>query len=777
MTTIHDFLETPLLPEPWSVLDYILSKHRKKEGVDAYDEFNERGLMFCSQPITAEDIQKTDEQTHLDWIFNVQSQFLRHVTISGLLVCEVPSYWNDAITAVKHDVYLFTGFKEWIYLETKETYCIEIDDVRRNVWIGKTKSFRDVFKGTCLQNMLNKDGIRYFNSLKTPMETVVTMHARCVKSMYLLDSIHREAIQKHIFRPNEVVAVKSVAGSGKTTTLLNLAKVHAGKRILYLAFNRSLIEEIRSKLKLQHISNMYPCTFDSLLVNTYCFIKRSEPTIGYLTPQTIQEHIPWLRGKAFRLRKDLCMLYKRFCKQIKYDTPEEFCKAEVGKAKPLLSTLWEKTLAGELNTFEGFRKVSLLQHWFKNYIDRNYDMIFVDETQDFDLMMLRMLLDDTSIPKLFVGDPKQSIYQWRGCINGFEYMPTGSLLLEFYSTFRIGEPACSAIRAKFNNCWMISKSSNETELSSDLAFEEDVPYTYLFRTWKQLLKTAETMPRVWIAGYTKKMETIRKQHEIIHNGYTMDDEEFEDDLPKFLKSVNQEQLNGMISNIESNLVEKESAVCKFYTVHSYKGLEDDNIRLAGDIGGDEEEDKNVYYVALTRGLKYILEDERIPSAMPTSKPSHTFGKTPTSNILQSFAYVPTLPKNSLISWDFPELEMPPLPKKTARKQGSLMFPGMAKERGPKTEAVSLGLFLEGKSVDEIARVRDMAVATILDHLLLNIPHERITYDKFMTELEYLEIQRAIVAVDYTKLKTIKEHVAAHISYDKIKIARKLIRGI
>ena len=41
-------------------------------------------------------------------------------------------------------------------------------------------------------------------------------------------------------------------------------------------------------------------------------------------------------------------------------------------------------------------------------------MIMIDETQDFDLIMLNILLNDTTIPKIFVGDPKQSIYQFRG---------------------------------------------------------------------------------------------------------------------------------------------------------------------------------------------------------------------------------------------------------------------------------------------------------------------------------------------------------------------------
>ena len=237
-------------------------------------------------------------------------------------------------------------------------------------------------------------------------------------------------------------------------------------------------------------------------------------------------------------------------------------------------------------------------------------MIMIDETQDFDIMMLNMLLNDTTIPKIFVGDPMQSIYEWRGCINAFNYLPNTSTVIEFYSTFRIGDPACEIIRKKFDDCWMISKSTNETKLSSDLSLIKDVKYTYLFRTWKHLFKTAQNMKSIWISNYEGQVEKMRRLHSVLKTfGGSVNDEEFSDDLPLFLKSITKEDLELLISDIEENITLKEKAMYKFYTIHSYKGLEDDNVRIASDIedmAGDK--DKNLYYVALTRGMKNIVED-------------------------------------------------------------------------------------------------------------------------------------------------------------------------
>jgi hypothetical protein len=567
-----------------------------KHIVDAYDDINDVGIEFQHSPISVEAIQSRDATTHLDWIFNVTGQFMRKVKIGNRIVCEIPhSNWEDAVKAVKHTVYLFTGFREWILLEDRETYRIEVDGKIRNVWRGKPYSFQKLYDDTSIQNMLTAEGLAYFDGITAEMEKVPIIYGRCKKSMKLLDDIHRRYVYKHPFQPNEIVGIKSVAGSGKTTTLLELAKIHADKKILYLAFNKALITEIKEKIQKQAIQNLYPSTFHSL-IHGACPKKGD---VVDLRPQNIHKYVPWLFDKPYKLKQYYVDLYKKFCRST-IESPHAFCKSYYGEDKPMLHTLWSNT---ELVTFDSLLKQSLVHRWLKGYIDATYDMIMIDETQDFDALMLQMLLNDTTIPKLFVGDPKQSIYQWRGCINAFNHLPAHSLIVEFYSTFRIGDPACEIIRNKFKDCWMISKSKYTTILTKDVDSIADKPYTYLFRSWRRLLTTARTMQKVWICNYEQQMDKIRKLHPVISK---VSGEEFEDDLPSFLKSLSKEDLEELISDIERNIVAKEEARYKFYTIHAYKGLEDDIVRIANDI--DTEDDSNLYYVALTRGMQTIVEE-------------------------------------------------------------------------------------------------------------------------------------------------------------------------
>ena len=87
--------------------------------------------------------------------------------------------------------------------------------------------------------------------------------------------------------------------------------------------------------------------------------------------------------------------------------------------------------------------------------------------------------------------------------------------------------------------------------------------------------------------------------------YSLSDEEkedMEDDLPNFLLSYNAYQLKELLYKVKSNIVSKDKAKCLMYTIHSFKGCEHNNVKLCEDITEDEQ---NLLYVALTRGMKKI----------------------------------------------------------------------------------------------------------------------------------------------------------------------------
>ena len=152
---------------------------------------------------------------------------------------------------------------------------------------------------------------------------------------------------------------------------------------------------------------------------------------------------------------------------------------------------------------------------------------------------------------------------------------------------------------------MFTKNINETRYEDDDNFTINENYTYLFRSWRHLLNTAKDIKNIWINNFEKQSNRMLKLIDAIQY---MDDDEiklFEDDLPKFLSSITKNELENLLDIIENNCVSFIDATCKMYTIHSYKGLEDDIIKIADDLDGNEEE--NLYYVALTRGKKIIID--------------------------------------------------------------------------------------------------------------------------------------------------------------------------
>lgn len=59
--------------------------------------------------------------------------------------------------------------------------------------------------------------------------------------------------QKHIIklskklRTNEILAIQACAGSGKTTTLREIAMANPNAKFLYLAFNKAIVRESNKK--------------------------------------------------------------------------------------------------------------------------------------------------------------------------------------------------------------------------------------------------------------------------------------------------------------------------------------------------------------------------------------------------------------------------------------------------------------------------------------------------------------------------------------------------
>ena len=86
--------------------------------------------------------------------------------------------------------------------------------------------------------------------------------------------------------------------------------------------------------------------------------------------------------------------------------------------------------------------------------------------------------------------------------------------------------------------------------------------------------------------------------------------------------------------------------------------------------------------------------------------------------------------------------------------------------------VTMDLFKLGKSVDDIVKERNLKKGSVIAHLIKNMPHQLITYDKFMSKDEFVEIQKCMEVMGKdTSFSLIKRNINSKISYDKIRLVR------
>ncbi len=211
------------------------------------------------------------------------------------------------------------------------------------------------------------------------------------------------AICKNL-KDNEKVSIVAPAGSGKTSTLVELAKQLPNKKILYLAYNQSIKKEAQGKFP----DNVSVLTTHGLALRSQD-IKIDEISISDLSVVDVSAMFGIDSLEAFNAIKifnDFCNSdFKKFNeKAIVNNTPAR-----------VASEIYAKMKKKEIPMTHSFY---LKEFQFLNKSKIDFDLVFLDEAQDSNDVVLNIFLQ-LSGSKIFIGDPNQAIYGFRGSANAF----------------------------------------------------------------------------------------------------------------------------------------------------------------------------------------------------------------------------------------------------------------------------------------------------------------------------------------------------------------------
>ena len=433
------------------------------------------------------------------------------------------------------------------------------------------------------------------------------------------------------------IKINAVAGSGKTTTVIEYARTRPAKsKILYLAFNKSVKLEAIKKFAEKGITNVKVETAHSLAYKAIVFkYGYKVNNIGYKTNEIVEKlnvqgnsekHTEYVVANHInKFIAYFCNSDKQKVQDLNYlDTITD------SKARTFVTSFYPIILA-QARIFLGMMDKGEIEITHDFYLKKfqlsnptlHYDYILFDEGQDASPAMLDVFLKQKAT-KVIVGDTHQQIYGWRFALNALAKADFKTYFLSTSFRFSqdianlamdilklkniigdhkaipiLGKGTSTAIKSKAvlarTNLGLLLKAIEYVTERKDLKkiyFEGNInSYTYadegaslydvlnLYNYNHKLIKDKLIKAMKDIAeleDYIKKTEDVQlgMMVEIV--------KEYGNDIPQIIKNI---------KALHVGDDEKENAEMIFSTVHRSKGMEYDTVQLVNDFITEEKIEK------------------------------------------------------------------------------------------------------------------------------------------------------------------------------------------
>lgn len=457
------------------------------------------------------------------------------------------------------------------------------------------------------------------------------------------------------FGKERLLKINATAGSGKSSTLRMLAN-QTPLPSLYLCFNRVVADDAKASFPphvdcrtahslaysthgrpLQHKMTRPKHGYRNVAVTSSEIVKYYKvKDVPYKTVDGEDSSIPavgvasivrttlsrwqnsWDSTLTFKHipKQDLRDLFKD-CK----DVDKLFDKMLTGVLQ-LATKYWMDRVSPNSPVLAGFD--TYLKLWQLSKPILPYDVIYVDECQDLSPVMLDVLRNQ-NCKIVYVGDSRQSIYQFRGAIDAMKRIECKQLNLS--KSFRYGDEIAKIANWLLQGEMIVTGNENIDSVVCDVTSDK---YTMIFRTngalLEQAVKLVESGVSVYceidVKDFIKKLEAcenlyngdVVKHEDIVpYKNWKEFKEAAEDDieLKRFCTLVEKRRTYFFVKYL-TQLQTKKNGDVILTTAHKSKGSEWEHVIIADDfpIKPDMEENKNeqevnLFYVACTRAIKTL----------------------------------------------------------------------------------------------------------------------------------------------------------------------------
>lgn len=443
--------------------------------------------------------------------------------------------------------------------------------------------------------------------------------------------------QNDIIYSSGNIKINAVAGSGKTTTIIEYAKARPRtSKILYLAFNKSVKNEAVKKFADEELYNVSVETAHSLAYRYIVFKNQYKvKSHGYKTNEIVEllnlhgngekhaEHI--LASHINKLVSCFCNSDKCKVRDIDYLSTISDSKAKNFVYSFLDYILFQSRLfldkmnRGEIEITHDF----YLKKFQLSNPKLNYDYILFDEAQDASPVMLDIFFKQNAT-KVIVGDTYQQIYGWRFAVNSLEKVDFKSynLSTSFRFNQEIANLAMDVLKYKHhindNNSIVITGKGDCKETKSKAVIARTnlglllkaIEYTIEKKRVKSIYFEGNINSYTYAddgASLYDVLNLYNEKHELIQDKlikemkslYELEEyvEKTEDSQLSMMVEIVREYGNKIpkiIQIIKSKHIkddDKKNAEIIFSTVHRCKGMEYDTIQLVNDFISEKKLEK------------------------------------------------------------------------------------------------------------------------------------------------------------------------------------------
>ena len=461
------------------------------------------------------------------------------------------------------------------------------------------------------------------------------------------------------FLTGRPLKITAFAGSGKTATLRMLAQADS-RRGIYLAFNKAVATEASATFPPRaHCLTTHAIAFRAM-IGRYRSTAKMVDTLHARQLAALAFQTDRIFAKAFRLdgvQQAYLVLgtVKQFCQS---NDPAIGCEHVphyarlLGIRKDIVADIRDWA-AGEANAL--WRRMidknddmplghnGYLKLWTLTGPVLNTDYILLDEAQDTNPVVLGVLAGQRA-QVVYVGDPYQQIYEWRGAINAMDKMP-GCEQTALTQSFRFGEAIAaeaSRLLATLGEHRLLRGNPETTSVVARDGTAEAVLARTNATVILEILKATGMGRRPYVCGGTEAIKRLLSDVYALKAGRPAVSPEFfgfqnwsevvefanceeGQDLRTFVQLVQQNGEGKLWTAVNKAVANEHHADVILSTAHKAKGREWNAVRLADDfVSGrlgpdpDAESEVRLFYVAMTRAKNLLIVEPQMLHTFTTN---------------------------------------------------------------------------------------------------------------------------------------------------------------